>query len=87
MIEIIARLGQSSAETIIALVAIGILCTYVAYWLYSKGLKLVDTGKAAIVTMIEPLVSMTLAAFMFGEVFTISGYFFAALVILGVTLA
>ena len=84
---LLGNVANAEPSTVGALTAIGLLCTYVAYWLYSKGLQLVDAGKAAIITMVEPLVSVTLAAIMFGEMFSIAGYFFAAMVILGVTLA
>jgi DME family drug/metabolite transporter len=87
LIGIVSNLVNASSQTILALASIGILSTYLAYWLYSKGLQLVDTGKAAIITMVEPLVSVTLAGIMFGEVFTPAGYISAALVICGVTLA
>jgi DME family drug/metabolite transporter len=84
---IFGHLLHAAPHTLLALTTIGLLCTYLAYWFYSKGLQLVDTGKAAIITMVEPLVSVTLAAIMFGEVFTVAGYISALLVVGGVTLA
>lgn len=81
------RFGSHSPEAWVAFIGQGLICTYLPYWLYSKGLKLVDAGRAAIVTMVEPVVSVAMAALLFNERFSAPGYLFAALVILGVTLS
>jgi len=64
----------------------GVICTYLPYLLYGAGLKLIDTSRAAIMTMVEPVVSVALAAVMWGEHFSVQGYAFAALVIIGVAM-
>jgi DME family drug/metabolite transporter len=83
-LDALTNIKHASMSTLTSLTIIGILCTYVAYWLYSKGLNLLPAGRAAIITMVEPIISMLLAAIIFGERFSVAGYFFAALVILGV---
>jgi drug/metabolite transporter (DMT)-like permease len=65
----------------------GIFFTYIPYLLYGAGLQRIQTGKAAMITMVEPIVSVLVAAWMWGETFSAAGYFFAALVITGVALS
>ncbi len=74
-------------DALLACIAMGIFSTYVPYLLYGAGLQRVPTGRAAIVTMVEPLVSVVLAAVMWGETFSLIGYLFAALVVTGVALS
>jgi drug/metabolite transporter, DME family len=66
---------------------LGLVSTYLPYLLYAAGLRLVHTSRASIITMIEPLVSISLAAIIWGERFTVAGYFFASIVILGVAIS
>ena len=87
MIESVTHITRFPPATLGAFLALGIVCTYLPYWLYSKGLKVVEAGRAAIITMVEPVVSVSLAALIFGELFTTAGYCFAALVILGVAIS
>ncbi len=85
--QALTGIARFPAEALLACVLMGIFSTYVPYLLYGVGLQRVQTGKAAIVTMVEPLVSVILAAVMWGETFSVAGYFFAALVITGVVLS
>jgi DME family drug/metabolite transporter len=66
---------------------LGLISTYVPYMLHAAGLKLMHAGRAAIITMIEPLISVSLAAIFWGEHFSAMGYFFAALVVVGASIS
>jgi DME family drug/metabolite transporter len=68
-------------------ILMGLISTYAAYLLYGYGLQRVGAGKSSIITMIEPVVSVALAVAFFGESFSVAGYGFAALVLIGVALA
>ncbi len=85
--ETVSHLVSLKAETITASLLMGLVCTYLPYLLYGAGLKLVETSRAAIMTMVEPVVSVAIAAVMWGELFSVQGYLFAALVIIGVAMA
>ena len=64
---------SSSANVAIDVVALGIMCTSVPYFLYTYGLNRMDAGKAAVIAFVEPMVA-TLAGFaVFGEAVTIAG--------------
>lgn len=74
-------------EALCFIVFIGWISTYLPYLLYGAGLRLVDAGRAAIITMIEPVVAVALASLVWGERLSVAGYLFAALVLLGVYLS
>lgn len=69
-----------------ALIGIGVLSTYVPYILHGIGLKVVASGRAAIVTMIEPVIAIILSHLIWLEAFSVVGYISALIVIIGVTL-
>ena len=73
--------------SILGCVFLGIISTYVPYMLHAAGLKLLNAGRAAIITMVEPLVSVSLAAIFWNEHFSSTGYFFAILVVAGVVIS
>jgi drug/metabolite transporter, DME family len=79
-------LGLTSIS-ILGCLFLGIISTYLPYMLHAAGLKLFHSGRAAIITMVEPLVSVSLAAIFWGEHFSATGYFFAALVVAGVAIS
>lgn len=79
-------LGMTSIS-ILGCLFLGIVSTYLPYMLHAAGLKLFHSGRAAIITMVEPLVSVSLAAIFWGEHFSPAGYFFAALVVAGVAIS
>ncbi len=85
--QTVTNISRFSHEALIACFCLGIFSTYIPYLLYGAGLQRVHTGKASIIAMIEPMVSVTLAALMWGETFTLAGYFFAILIIMGVALS
>ena len=46
---------------------IGVVCTIIPYLLYTKGLQGLETGRAAILATVEPLVGAVLGIFLYGE--------------------
>ncbi|HUF14141.1 MAG TPA: EamA family transporter, partial [Longimicrobiales bacterium] len=60
--------------------------TYLAYLVYSIGLRRVEAGRAATVATLEPVVAALLAYAMWGEALGAWGYAGAALVLAGVLL-
>jgi drug/metabolite transporter, DME family len=67
-----------------AVAFLGVVPTYLAYLLYSRGLMRIDATRAAVVATIEPVVAALLAFFLFGEALGAAGYAGAALVLAGV---
>lgn len=49
------------------LLLLGLLCTYLAYWLYSLGLQLLAASRAVLVATVEPVAAALWAALFFGE--------------------
>lgn len=86
-ITVVERFLHAPHSAIFAMLTVGLLSTYLPYILHGLGLKRVDTGKAAILTTIEPIVSIALSHWMWGETFSAAGYAFAALVLIGVIFA
>lgn len=85
--EFFSKFSTYSNQTILACLFVGITCTYLPYLLYGFGLKLVDAGRAAIITTIEPVVAIIFANIFWGETFSTAGYIFAALVVMGVAIS
>jgi drug/metabolite transporter, DME family len=86
MMSTFMKVTHYSSPVIGSFAVLGLISTYLAYLLYSQGLKYMEASRASIITMVEPIISVSLAAWMWGEVFSIPGYIFAAMVALGVAL-
>jgi len=67
-----------------AVAFLGIVPTYLAYLLYSRGLMRIDATRAAVAATIEPVVAALLAFLLFGEALGPAGYAGATLVLAGV---
>jgi drug/metabolite transporter, DME family len=80
MVDWGARTGTAWA----ALLFIAAVPTYLAYVLYSAGLRRVEATRASVVATIEPVVAAVGAYLLFGERFSAAGYAFAAVVLAGV---
>ncbi|MDO9522357.1 MAG: EamA family transporter [Methanocorpusculum sp.] len=66
---------------------LGILCTVLPYFLYTKGLKHVEGGKASVMAFVEPMVATLIGIFLFHEQMTLLNMtgvilIFAAIVLL-----
>lgn len=60
----------SSGSTWLSILGLGFLPTVIAYLLYTKGLSMVETGKASITATMEPVVASLIGIYFFGEVLT-----------------
>ena len=61
------RLVFSSGQVILLCLGIGIVCTVLPYFLYTWGLARMESGKAAILVAVEPLVGAVIGMTVFGE--------------------
>lgn len=55
---------------ILNIILIGVLSTLMPFLLYTKGMNSMETGKAALLTFVEPIVATILGVTVFQEVFT-----------------
>ncbi|MBQ8962155.1 MAG: EamA family transporter [Ruminococcus sp.] len=62
-----AELAFSSAGTALLCLGIGVVCTVLPYFLYTWGLAKMESGKAAILVAVEPLVGAVLGMALYGE--------------------
>lgn len=51
----------------VCLLGLALLCTYLAYWLYSLALQQLDTAKASVIASLEPVLATTWATLFFAE--------------------
>jgi drug/metabolite transporter (DMT)-like permease len=70
-----------------ALLLLGLLCTYLAYWLYSLGLQRLSANRAVLVATVEPVAAALWAALLFGERLGAWGWLGALLVVASAALA
>ena len=63
----VATAVASEPSTILWIVGMGVLCTIVPYLLYTSGLEHLETGLAAVLATIEPLVGSLLGILAYGE--------------------
>lgn len=68
--EIFAVFGKSPSALTNA-IALGVLSTLFPFLLYTKGLEHMETGKAALLTFVEPLVATMVGVLVFQEKFTV----------------
>ena len=85
--EIFSRMANMPSNFLIPLFCLGFVSTYIAYMFYGAGLRQVAPGQAAIITTVEPVISIILARVVWGERLSVAGYFFAALVLTGVAVS
>ena len=65
----------------LALILLAVISTYGAYHFYYTGLKYIEAGRASIVATLEPVVAGLVAWYWWGEIFTLTGYAGAVLII------
>jgi drug/metabolite transporter (DMT)-like permease len=65
----------------LAVLGLAVISTYLAYQLYYAGLRHIEASRAVLVASIEPVVASLLAAWLYGEQLSWSGYLGAVLVI------
>ncbi len=60
-------------KSVLFILAIAILSTYLAYFVYYSGLKKMEASKAVMIATVEPVISAILAAIFFAEALSIKG--------------
>ncbi|RJO68306.1 DMT family transporter [Nocardia panacis] len=76
-----------TVESLILLLALGLIPTAAAYTCYFKGLPAAGSGIAAVMALLEPLTGAILAAIVLGERLTPAGLVGAGLLVLALLLA
>lgn len=69
------------------LLLMGVLSTYLAYFIYYTGLRTTEASRAVLVATVEPLLASLLAAVVFGERLGASGIIGGALILLAASAA
>lgn len=60
----------SEADVWWSVIGLGLLPTVLAYLLYTKGLSMIESGKASITATMEPVVATAIGVYMFNEILT-----------------
>jgi drug/metabolite transporter (DMT)-like permease len=60
----------SNINTVYYAIALGLFATVLPFLLYTKGLSYLETGKASIITTIEPIVATTIGITLYSELLT-----------------
>ena len=76
--------SQKSSQAWVALLVLGVVCTYAAYLAYSAGLSRIEATRAATIATAEPVIAALLAFAFWDERLPVAGYFAAGLVLSGV---
>ncbi|MDL2271674.1 DMT family transporter [Desulfovibrio sp. OttesenSCG-928-I05] len=76
--------APKAAPVWLALVAVGVVSAYAAYWCYCEGLKRLNPTLASVTATLEPISAAILAWIIFGEQLPLSGWIGTALVLAGV---
>ena len=63
----VATAAIADPSLIVWYIGLGVLCTILPYLLYTRGLRNLDPGMAAVFATIEPLVGCMLGIFVYGE--------------------
>jgi drug/metabolite transporter (DMT)-like permease len=61
----------SSGNTIATVIGLGLFPTVLAYLLYTKGLSMIESGKASITATMEPVVATAVGVYLFDEILTV----------------
>ena len=76
--------SHKSAQAWVALLVLGVFCTYAAYLAYSAGLSRIEATRAATIATAEPVIAALLAFAFWDERLPVTGYVAAGLVLSGV---
>lgn len=66
------------------LITLAFVTGYIAYWVYSEGMRRLPLTKAAIIATLEPVVATFVAWWIWGEAFSLGGWAGAGLIIIAV---
>ena len=75
-----------STKALLGMLGLGIVITTVPYFLYSKGLKGLDAGKASVIAFIEPMVATVAGIVVYGETLTVFNALGILLILMSVVL-
>ena len=64
-----------------AMLGLGVICTYAAYMNYCAGLRRLDAGKMAVLCNLEPVLATIMAMLIWNEMFSLTGWIGAAMVL------
>lgn len=84
LLPVVAVVGwhvPTSATTYLGLAWLGVVATVIAYGLFYAGLRVVSGSTAVIVTLLEPVTAVVLAAVALGEALTVATVVGAALLV------
>lgn len=76
------RFSAKTPITYLYILAVALLSTYLAYFVYYSGLKKIEASKAVMIATVEPVISAVLAAIFFAESFGIRGIIGGGLILL-----
>ncbi len=65
----------------LAILGIGFMSTYLAYWTYCEAIKRLHPTKAAVLATLEPVIATVAAWYIWGESFSTLGWFGAVLIL------
>ena len=75
---------EKSLQTWGILIVLGFVTGYLAYWVYSEGMRRLPLTKAAVLATLEPVLATIIAWLMWGENFSLAGWFGTGLIICAV---
>ena len=82
----ILDVATGSTKALLGMLGLGIVITTVPYFLYSKGLKGLDAGKASVIAFIEPMVATVAGIVVYGETLTVFNALGILLILMSVVL-
>ena len=83
---VFADFTEKSLSAWLALAAMGLICTYSAFWTYGEGLKRLPPTTAAVLSSLEPILTALLAWWWWDEMFSVTGWIGAFMVLAAVLL-
>ena len=82
----IVDVAVSSPKALLGMLGLGIFITTIPYFLYTKGLKGLDAGKASVIAFIEPMVATMAGIVIYGEALTVFNALGIFLILMSVVL-
>ena len=82
----IGGLGHITAQVLVAAAVTGVCCSALAFTLQLWGLRFVEPARAAVILELEPVVA-GIIGYWVGERLGVSGYFGAAVILIGIVIA
>ncbi len=80
------KLALGSSTVMLNILLLGLLCTMISFLLFTKGLQGMDTGKASVLTFVEPMVATIVGIGFFKEAMTSSSIIGIILIFISIIL-